>query len=229
VTWDNNKRVDINNSVATTEKMLNQSLKDLQTDCIDMYMIHWPDPRNDIRFTLEYLEKRREAGCIAALGLCNTNAEDLAKAKEITTILAIQEEYNVFVAPKKQEWLTEIESQGLGYMAWGTLDKGVLTGRVTAERKFEASDARSHAPWWKKEDRSNKFKAVTAFKKLIEDSEITLLDLAIHGALNPPAVTCALVGVRNSEQLVSATAALTHSVPEELIDLMGKIVREYIE
>ena len=64
-------------------------------------------------------------------------------------------------------------------MSWGTLDKGILTGRVTPERIFDEVDARSWAPWWKKDDRTPKYKAMERIGDLLKDNNYSGLELAL--------------------------------------------------
>src|SRR5690606_12662881 len=71
VDWHANKRVNMTNDPFVTERMLNESLKRLKRDSIDLYMIHWPDSRVDIRLPLEVLARAQKAGKIKYIGLCN--------------------------------------------------------------------------------------------------------------------------------------------------------------
>ena len=159
VSWHKDtKRVNRTNCPIQTEIMLEQSLKDLQTDYIDLYMIHWPDEKVDIRQPMEVLSKAKTDGKIKFIGLCNTNLDDLEKASEIDTIDVLQSSLNFFEREVEEDLFPEIKKQGLGFMSYGTLDKGILTGRVTKDRKFDEFDARSWAPWWKKSPVEEKVK-----------------------------------------------------------------------
>lgn len=148
VDWHESKRVNMSNARDITEKMLHQSLKRLQRESIDLYMVHWPDSRVDIRIPLEVLKNAQLDGKIKHIGLCNTNLMDLNKAREICEIDAIQSELNLFnqmpFDSLEKEWSDKFS------MGWGTFDKGILSGRVKGDRQFSAKDCRSWAPWWNK-------------------------------------------------------------------------------
>ena len=96
VTWDDRKRIQINNNPKVIKKMLENSLKNLRTEYIDIYMIHWPDKNIDIRKPMEYLSRAKESGKIRTIGLCNTFEDDFNKAREIDRIDALQAECNLF-------------------------------------------------------------------------------------------------------------------------------------
>ena len=140
--------------------MLERSLKDLRTEYIDLYMIHWPDRNIDIRKPMECLSRAKDDGKIRAIGLCNTSDDEIKKAAEIDRIDALQAECNLFNPLPFESLRATLKEQKMGFMGWGTLDKGILTGRVTPGRTFETVDARSWAPWWKHEDRTPKYKAM---------------------------------------------------------------------
>jgi aryl-alcohol dehydrogenase-like predicted oxidoreductase len=98
----------------------------------------------------------------------------------------------------------------MGFMSWGTLDKGILTGRVTPGRTFDRVDARSWAPWWKQEDRTPKFKAMERINQLLEENNHTGLELALGYVLQFSELNTALCGIRNRSQLTTTLDALKH-------------------
>lgn len=152
ITWHANKRVNLSNDPKVTEMMLRQSLKDFNTEYIDLYFIHWPDPQVDIRKPLEVLDQYQQKGVIRKIGLCNTNADDLAKAQEICEISVIQSEYNLFNRKPEEIIFPACKKMQAAFMAWGPLDKGLLTGTYDLKRTYDDADARKSAPWFKKSD-----------------------------------------------------------------------------
>ncbi len=220
VDWHDTKRVNMTNDKAVTEKMLNQSLKRLQREVIDIYMIHWPDARVDIREPLEVLIKAQKAGKISQIGLCNTNLEDLTKAEELCEISVIQSELNLF----NQESFLQLNDTWKNKlsMSWGTFDKGILSGRVTRERKFAAADCRSWAPWWNKKEVLQKIDRTTELKKILDEYEITLAEFCLHYNLNYFGISTCLIGLKTEEDVVQMCSALQRNVMRERIEEVMK-------
>ena len=229
ITWDDRKRITLDNSPKILQKMLEQSLKDLKTEYIDLYMIHWPDKNVDIRTPMEYLSKIKEEGKIRAIGLSNSFPEDIIKAMEIDRVDALQNEFNLFNASVKDTIFEVVRGNGLGFMCWGTFDKGILTGRVTPERRFDEVDARSWAPWWKNENKTPKHRAMERINELLRETEHTGLELALGYVLQYSEVSTALCGMRNSEQLTTTINALTHLPGKDLIDEAKSIADEELQ
>lgn len=209
VSWHANKRVDMNNDPKIAQKMLEQSLRDLQTDYIDIYMVHWPDPRFDIRSTLEVHAKAQIQGKIKYIGLCNTNTQELALAREVCEIDVLQMEYSL----NAQNNFEDFKEESIATMGWGSFDKGILTGRVTEDRIYDKSDARSWAPWWNQKQVLAKINKVKNLKK--QFPEIELRDMALHFALS--GVDCALVGMRSIEQVDSLFKSLQVTIDEDTL------------
>ncbi len=218
VTWDDRKRIQINNNPKVLQKMLENSLKNLRTEYIDIYMIHWPDKNIDIRKPMEYLSRAKEDGKIRSIGLCNTFEEDFYKAQEIDCIEALQAECNLFNPLPYQGLLSILIEHNVGFMGWGTLDKGILTGRVTPERTFDPVDARAWAPWWKQEDRSPKYNAMKEINPLLKENNHSGLELALGYVLQFSQLSTALCGMRSIEQLTSAVKALTNLPDKAILD-----------
>lgn len=212
VTWHENKRVDMNNDPVIAIKMLEQSLRDLNTDFIDLYMIHWPDTRVDIRKTMEVLSKAKDQGKIKHIGLCNTNVNELNLAFEIDRVEVVQSEFNLFTNKfVNEELFPYLKEKNISFMSWGTLDKGIITGRVDEQRKgYDKSDCRSWAPWWKGADHSSKFEAMKKIWTLLEKNQHTALELALAHNLSYPELSVAICGVKTTQQLQSLIKAINN-------------------
>jgi aryl-alcohol dehydrogenase-like predicted oxidoreductase len=209
--------------------MLENSLKNLRTEYIDIYMIHWPDKNIDIRKPMEYLSRAKEYGTIKTIGLCNTFEDDFNKAREIDRIDALQAECNLFNPLPFKSLQSILIEHKVGFMSWGTLDKGILTGRVTPERTFDSVDARAWAPWWKHADRSPKYSAMKKINSLLEENNHTGLELALGYVLQFRELSTALCGMRSIEQLESAVKALTNLPDKAILDEARSIAEEELK
>jgi len=217
VCWHENKRVDMNNDPLIAEQQLNDSLKRLKTDYIDLYMVHWPDKRFDIQDTLAVYKKAQQEGKIRYIGLCNTNRTEIKKASEVVKLDVIQSEYNLFNIDPLESIKADLDKRNLGFLSWGTFDKGLLTGRVTLDRKFDSSDCRSWAPWWKKSNWKEKVKKVEQLSAFIEGSGHSLVELALAHNLNHKNLSSAICGMRNLNQINSVLKSLHHLPDDSLV------------
>lgn len=216
VDWHESKRVNMTNSREVTERMLSESLKRLNRDRIDIYMIHWPDSRIDIRVPMEVLKKAQEQGKIKHIGLCNTNNHDMLKASEIASVDVIQSELNLFnqspFLSLNDEWKNKWS------MGWGTFDKGILSGRVTHERKFSKEDCRSWAPWWDKKEVQKKIDRTIKLRNILDQFGISLPEFCIHFNLYYFGVSTCLVGFKTVEDLAQVSSHLQSEVSRERIE-----------
>lgn len=220
VDWHETKRVNMTNDPEITEKMLHQSLKRLNRDMVDIYMIHWPDSKVDIRKPLEVLAKAQSQGKIKKIGLCNTNLEDLEKAKSVCTIEVIQSELNLFnqtpFIQLQAEWKDKLS------MSWGTFDKGILSGRVTKERTYAKEDARSWAPWWNRKEVAKKIERTEELKKILSDYSISLPEFCLNYNLYYFGLTTCLIGLKTVGDVVHMTSNLHQQLMRERIEEVMK-------
>ena len=199
VDWHDNGRVNMTNSVAVTKKMVENTFKRMDSDYIDAILIHWPDPRVDIRHPYEVLANYKSKGRIKFIGLSNTNLSDVNLAREVDTVDIIQGECNIF---KNSFDDLKHENSEIFKMSWGSFDKGISTGRVFKGRKFDDDDCRSWAPWWKKYDFDQKYKIVERLKGEIKKyrgadcTENDLIEFSLKYILSK-GINTPLVGFRN--------------------------------
>jgi len=222
ITWDSRKRIHQDNRPETAVAMLNATLRRLRTEHIDLYMIHWPEGAYgvkktgsgplDLADTLRALNSERKAGKIRFLGLSNFLPEQVKPLLDVAPVSVLQNEWNYWRLHKDPVEIGQLRNfcreNDLGLLGWGTLDKGVLSGRVTPERVFDPLDARSWAPWWVREDQSWKYKALNELAPELSKQGLNLLEFAIGQALQFPELSSALVGMRSLDQLKTVTAAL---------------------
>lgn len=232
VTWRENRRIYCDNSPSVVLSMFEESLKRLGSDYIDLYMVHWPDSRVDVRRTVDVLKALQDDGKIRHIGLSNFSAKDVVLAQEAASITVLQSEFSALVSQAETELFPLCRSAGLGFLGWGTLDKGILSGRLTNEREkaraFDRNDVRSWAPWWKKQDRAAKYHAVVGLKSYLDTVGCSLLSFALGYVLSYNELSSALCGVRSSSQLESLVEAL-EEIPDPQVQAEGvKIVNQYL-
>jgi aryl-alcohol dehydrogenase-like predicted oxidoreductase len=215
VDWHSTKRVNMTNEPKVALRMLHESLRRLRREVIDIYLVHWPDPRVDIRRTLEVLSKAQEQGLINQLGLCNTTAEDLQHGTEICELNFLQSELNLFnTSPFERlagQWQTRFS------MGWGTFDKGILSGRVQAGRKYEKEDCRSWAPWWDRQLVQEKVERTQKLQLILKDYHLSLAEFCLQFNLFYFGISSALVGLKKVGDVVEVTSNLQQEYIHERI------------
>ena len=209
VSWHSTKRVNMTNDPKVTKSMLEQSLRDLNTDYIDCYFIHWPDKNVDIRRPMEVLQRKKELGQIRYIGLCNTTIEDLKLASEISEISIIQSEYNLFRSGMDEKLGGLLVEKNIPVWGWGTFDKGIISGSVTKDRLFEQNDCRSWAPWWKKSNKNQKIEKMNKVFSSLQNEEKIGVTLALAHAKKSAFNLTPIIGTRSIEQLDNVLHHLT--------------------
>lgn len=220
IDWHENKRINLCNSPRTIKKMIENSLKNLDS-YIDIYMIHYPDDRNDIRFALEVLVDYKNKGLINNIGVSNPSSDDLKKAQKQFNLNIFQFERNIFKPKFIDEISDHIEVENNFFTTWGTFDKGILTGSVYKDRKYEKCDARSFAPWWKKYPLNKKLHLQKILTTELYKINLSLREFALHFALSNiqnNSLNIPLIGFRKLEHIEFIKNFFKLKIPKDLID-----------
>jgi aryl-alcohol dehydrogenase-like predicted oxidoreductase len=202
------------------------SLRRLQTDHIDLYQIHRPDPSTDIEETLSALSDLIRSGKVRAIGASGTPAPDIIEAQWIAERRGLerfrveQPPYSLLNRGIESQLLPIALRYGMGVLVWGPLGQGMLTGRV---RKGQENDLR-RAGLFRHLIDERRIDAVEQFAALADEVGIPMIHLAMAFAIAHPGVASALLGPRTMAQLDDLLAGLDVALSDEILDQIDEIV-----
>jgi aryl-alcohol dehydrogenase-like predicted oxidoreductase len=198
-------------------KECEDSLRRLRTDYIDLYQIHWPDVTTPISETMEAVAQLIQEGKVLASGVCNYTAEQMATAEQTLKQETNQVPYSMVERQIEHDVTPYCLQHNKGILAYSPLQRGILTGKITADYKFEEGDHRPNTRHFKpvNRDRINNF--LDQIRPLAEAYGATLAQVVINWTLQQPAVAAALVGARNPQQVrENAKAADFMLTPDQI-------------
>jgi aryl-alcohol dehydrogenase-like predicted oxidoreductase len=202
------------------------SLRRLQTDHIDLYQIHRPDPDTDIEETLSALSDLIHSGKVRAIGSSTMPASDIVEAQWVAErrglerFRAEQPPYSILDRGIEAEVLPVAQRYGMGTLVWSPLAKGMLTGRI---RKGQPTDLR-RAGLFKHFSDERRLDAVEQLIPLAEEAGLPMTHLAMAFAIAHPGVTSAIIGPRTMEQLDDLLAGVDVALTDEILDRIDEIV-----
>lgn len=187
-------------------------LRRLETDYIDLLLIHWPDHKTPHAESIDALEALKQAGKIREYGVSNYTVPMMEECQRHGHLAANQVGYNLFDRRMEAAVLPYCRANGIGYMAYGSLGFGLLTGAFTPETTFVDWDWRSSGnafglPLFERENFRRELRVVARLKDLAAAYNKSVAQLAIAWVLGHPAVTVGLVGMRNERELQENLAA----------------------
>jgi aryl-alcohol dehydrogenase-like predicted oxidoreductase len=207
-------------------EQLDLSLKRLQTDCVDLYYIHWPSTGKDLRPAMEGLEQARAQGKLKAIGVSNFNAEQMAQLAEAGRIDAHQVRYNAFWRYPERDVIPYCVEHGISVVTYSSIAQGILTGKLSREPQFKEGDQRGNTVYFDAEVWPHVYAGVEQLKALAAEANRPLTHLAILWAMKQPGITSVLVGARQDRQMRDNAAALEGEVPEDIFIRMSAITDE---
>jgi aryl-alcohol dehydrogenase-like predicted oxidoreductase len=176
------------------------SLKRLGTDYIDLYQQHWPDPETPLEETWEAVAQLLKAGKIRAAGVSNFSLEQIEQAGKMVPLASVQPPYSMINRGIEKDLLPYCRKHRLGVLVYSPLQRGLLTGKITLEHEFPATDHRRTNPFFKYENRRKVLGFLKQITPIAEAHRATLAQLVISWTINRPGITGALVGARNVRQ-----------------------------
>jgi aryl-alcohol dehydrogenase-like predicted oxidoreductase len=193
-------------------RAVENSLRRLRTDWIDLYQIHRPDPATPIEETLSALDDLVHEGKVRYLGHSNfsgwqaADAEWIARTRNLERFISAQNEYSLLERGIEADLVPALERYGIGLLPFFPLASGLLTGKY---RRGEAAPKGSRIQAWKREAvlTDATFDVLEKLEAFAAERSITLLDVAIGGLAAQPAVSSVIAGATSAEQVAANVKA----------------------
>jgi aryl-alcohol dehydrogenase-like predicted oxidoreductase len=202
------------------------SLRRLQTDHVDVYQLHVPDPTTDIEETLAVLTDLVHAGKVRAIGTSALPVSEIVEAQWVAERRGLQRfrteqpPYSILSRGIEREVLPVAQRYGMGVLVWGPLAQGLLTGRV---RRGGPNDLR-RARYFRHLNDERRLDVVEQLIPLAQEAGLRMTHLAMAFAVAHPGVTSALLGARTTEQLDDLLAGLEVTLTDDVLDRIDEIV-----
>ena len=198
--WDEQKKITNNNRPESIFREVENSLRRLQTDYIDLYQIHWPDPRTPVESSWEAMVQLKERGKVKQIGVSNFNVKLLEKCESIGHVDSLQPPYSLLDRRVESDILPWCLKNKTGVIAYSPIQNGLLSGKFDRSR-LTPDDWRHKNSYFKEPAFTKNLEFTKKLKPIAERNHKTVLHLAIAWVLMHPAVTAAIVGARRASQV----------------------------
>ena len=183
-------------------KELEDSLKRLKIETIDLYQCHWPDPNTPIEDTMGEMLKIQSEGKIRYIGVSNFDIQLIQSALKIAPIVSVQPHYSLLERSIEKDLLPFCRENNIGVMTYGSLGSGILTGKYKMPPSFKGNDARNFFyPFYKEPYWSRTKDLIAEMEKITKEHNKPVAEIAINWINQQEGIATALVGARNSEQV----------------------------
>jgi len=211
-------------SKASVIKEVEESLKRLQTDYIDLLQIHWPDSTTPISETMEALEILIQQGKIRAAGVSNYSVDQVKEAKQTANIASNQVSYSMLNRSLEKDLASYALENNLGIIVYSPMERGLLTGKYFKDGKLKENDHRNG--YFQQFDLKKVETFLDAIMPIAEQKGASLSQLVLRWTSLQPAITFVLAGARNAEQAIANAKAMDiHISTEEMIFINKELAK----
>jgi aryl-alcohol dehydrogenase-like predicted oxidoreductase len=215
--WHENRQIYRSLKKESLREEVENSLRRLKVDAIDLYQIHWPDPEAEIEEGWETLARIKEEGKVRYIGVSNFSVEQMKRVQKIAPITSLQPPYSLVNPAAEKELLPFCKQNNIGVINYSPMASGLLTGKMTAERiaKMPEDDWRRRAPQFKEPKLSRNLKLVELLREIGDSHKLQPGVVAIAWTLRNPALTAAIVGARRASQVEGILPAASFRLSDE--------------
>src|SRR5258708_24282445 len=227
--WNEHGEIGHSLKAASIRREVEDSLKRLDIDVIDLYQIHWPDPDAEIEEGWTEMARLQNEGKVRYIGVSNFSVSQMKRAQKIAPITSLQPAYSMVTCAVETEILPFAAQHNLGVIVYSPMSAGLLTGAMTLERvaNFGAEDWRRNLPNFQEPQLSRNLKLVERLRNIGNRHGRTPGEVAIAWTLNNPAVTGAIVGFRSAKQVAGIVgAAEFRLLPSQMLEIENALQKD---
>jgi aryl-alcohol dehydrogenase-like predicted oxidoreductase len=227
--WDAAGKIGVSLKADSIRRECEASLRRLQTDVIDLYQIHWPEPDEDIEEGWTELARLQQSRKVRYIGVSNFNVRQMKRAQAIAPITSLQPPYSIVTRAIENEILPFASQNNIGVIVYSPMSAGLLTGTMTRERvaSFAAEDWRRNLPNFQEPLLSRNLRLVELLRTIGKRHGRSPGEVAIAWTLRHPAITAAIVGFRNVQQVSGIIGSVDFRLPaNELAEIEDAQKRE---
>lgn len=213
----------INASKEYANYALEQSLKRLETDYLDLWYLHYPEQNRDIEETIQAMAKQVSSGKVKCLGLSNVTADEIRRAHKVHPIAAVQYEYSLWRREIENEILPTCKELGIAVVPWAPLGSGFLTGTV---KSLDNNDFRKNNPKFNQENLQKNLDRFAPLQEIANNLGITSAQLALAWLLAQGENIIPIPGTRNTHRIVENSEAASIDLSEEILEQINKIAAQ---
>lgn len=226
--WDTNRQIYRSLKAESLKEEVENSLRRLQVDAIDLYQIHWPNPEGEIEEGWETLAKFKEQGKVRYVGVSNFDVQQMKRVMNIAPITSLQPPYSLLRRDIEGEILPFCRKHNIGVINYSPMVSGLLTGKMTAERiaQLPADDWRKRSPNFNEPKVSRNLKLVELLREIGKAHGVEPGVVAIAWTLRNPAITAAIVGARRPDQVDGVLPAASFRLSDAEAERLEAFLRE---
>ena len=218
-----------NASKARIIEEVENSLRRLQTDVIDLYQVHWPDPHTPIAEVAEAISELHRAGKIRAIGVSNFTPDQMDEFRKVASLHTAQPPYNLFERAIDRDVLPYCRDRGIALLAYGALCRGLLSGTMSESSSFTGDDLRKNDPKFRTPRFAQYLKAVDRLDRFArEHYGRRVIHLAVRWVLDRGDMNIALWGARRADQLSPISDVVGWNIDDSAMATIELILRETI-
>ena len=221
--WDAGRKIYRSLKAASVAEELENSLRRLEVEAVDLYQVHWPNPDEELEEGWAELAELQKKGKIRWIGVSNFNVAQMRRAQAIAPITSLQPPYSMLRPAIEAEILPFCQENKIGVINYSPMVSGLLTGRMSAERvaSMPADDWRRKAVEFNEPRLSRNLKLVELLRKIGSVHGVEPGVVAVAWTLHHPAITAAIVGGRSPEQVNGLAPALSFRLSEDEFGQIG--------
>jgi aryl-alcohol dehydrogenase-like predicted oxidoreductase len=222
IVWDERREPNRTIQPESIRKEVEQSLRRLQVDVIDLYQIHWPEPDNLVEAAWTTMAQLQQEGKVRYIGVSNFNVDQMRRAQAIAPITSLQPPYSMISPEIEKEILPFTQANNIGVIVYSPMKSGLLSGAMTRARiaAMPDDDFRQRTPNFKEPLLSRNLELAGLLATIGRRHGRTAGEVAIAWTLRHPGVTGAIVGMRSAKQVDGVIGAADFRLAtEELAEI----------